>query len=372
MPEIVFKDPSFQRTPCDLLLHAFVKKYVVPLSKSNPTADSELGNWGLCWEDFSATNRLDRTFDHMIEILLPFKKQIFDDMYKTFTKYRQQIFFPSWSMKVIDWIVRVSHYRILTSDENEWQEQVLNPFFLKNTNFFDCADMFLQKQRQSSFDSFNYIDRIIDNINNITAFALRKSILKTEMEKVMWLLKSFVSSHKYIQCQIWIVRFMIDTICQTDDATLIKDLYIFLEHCQEQFSYWNQNKYPNKNIIEYFSEWSYEVQPYAMKFILCDFETPNKKPLYESVFVLDYMVQTSELLTKPFKEEWEKEVLKQWFKNTEEAARFFDRAEIFFNKYLLITDVKPPIPHLSPMNAEGSKTQGCKANKYFVVLDSYN
>lgn len=371
MPKIIFKDPNFERTPCDLLLHAFVQKYILPLAKSSSSVVYEIENWKLCWENFLATTRLDGVFNHMIEMLSSERKQIFHHLISSYGSHRSEIEFSSWSWKVIDWIVRVSHFRISASDQNEWEKKVLEPSIMESHDFFNLADEFLKKQRQSSYDSFKYIDRIIDNMNNVTSINLRKSIFKDEMEKVILHLKSFESSREHIYCQIWIVRFIKDTISNTNDDVVIQDLLLFEDTCHEQLACWDENQESTKNILEYFSTWSNTVQPAQMNFLQCKFKTPNKKPLYESVFVLDYMVRSSQLLTKVFKEEWDRDVIKNWFTSTEDAAAFFERAEAFFTKYKLFTEAQPLSLIDSSASVPGSKTQACSANKYFVVFKSY-
>ena len=371
MPKIIFKDPNFERTPCDLLLHAFVQKYILPLAKRNSSVVVEIENWKLCWENFSATTRLDGVFNHMIEILSSEKEQIFKAMKGSYGSHRREIEFSSWSSAVIDWIVRVSHFRISASDQNEWKKEVLEPSIMESHDFFNLTDEFLKKQRQSSYDSFKYIDRIIDNMNNVTSINLRKSMFKDEMEKVILHLKSFESSREHIYCQIWIVRFMKDTISNTNDDVVIQDLLIFEDNCHEQLAYWDENQESEMNILKSFSKWSNKVQPAQMNFLQCKFKTPNKKPLYESVFVLDYMVRSSQLLTELFKEEWDRDVLQKWFTSTEDAAAFFERAEAFFTKYKLFTEAQPPSLIDSSASVPGSKTQACRVNKYFVVLRSY-
>ncbi len=371
MPEIIFKDPNFERTPCDLLLHAYVQKYVLPLAKSNSSVFVEMENWKLCWENFSATTRLDGVFNHMIEILSSETNQIVKPMKDSYRPHRKEIEFTSWSSKVIDWIVRVSYFRISASDQHEWNKEVLDPCFMESQDFFNLTDKFLKKQRQSSYDSFKYIYRIIDKMNNVTTIDLKKSIFKDAMEKVILNLKSFESSRQHIHCQIWIVRFVKDTICNTNDEKMIQNLFSFEDKCEEQLSSWEENKDSEIDILKYFSTWSNTVQPVQMHWLNCQFKNAHKKPLYESVFVLNYMVQSSTSLTKPFKEEWDQDVLRNWFTSTEDAAGFFERAEVFFKKYELVTEAEASSFDPSSTTVPGSKTQACRANKYFVVLKSY-
>lgn len=371
MPKIIFKDPNFERTPCDLLLHAFVQKYILPLAKSSSSVVYEIENWKLCWENFSATTRLDGVFNHMIEMLSSERKQIFIHLFGSYRPHRKEIEFTSWSSKVIDWIVRVSYFRISATDQHEWTIEVLKPSIMKNHDFFTLTDEFLKKQRQSSYDSFKYIDRIIDNMNNVISIDLQKSMFKDEMGKVILRLKSFESSRQLTHCQTWIVRFMKDIISETDDNDMIRNLVFFEDECHEQLADWEEDKDSEKNILQYFSVWSNKVQPAQMNFINCEFKTRKKKLLYESVFVLNYMVQSSTSLTEPFKEEWDREVLRNWFTSTEDAAEFFKRAEGFFTKYKLVTEADASSFDPASTTVPGSKTQACRANKYFVVLKSY-
>lgn len=371
MPKIIFKDPNFERTPCDILLHAFVQKYILPLAKSSSSVVYEIENWKLCWEKFSATTRLDGVFNHMIEMLSLQKEQIFKYMKGSYRPHRREIEFFSWSSKVIDWIVRVSYFRISASDQHEWEKEVLDPCFMESQDFFNLTDKFLEKQRQSSYDSFKYIDRIIDKMNNVTTVDLQKSIFKDAMEKVILHLKSFESYRQHIQCQIWIVRFVKDTICNTNDEDIIRDLFYFEDKCEEQLSSWEENKDSETDILKTFSTWSNKVHPVQMNYLHCEFKNEHKKPLYESVFVLNYMVQSSTLLTKPFKEEWDRDVFQNWFTSTEDAAGFFDRAEVFLKKYNPSTEAQPPSFIPSSATVPGFKTQACGGNKYFVVLKSY-
>jgi hypothetical protein len=156
---------------------------------------------------------------------------------------------------------------------------------------------------------------------------------KREMDKMILHLNSGVSSPTYIQCQIWLVRFMKDEVTKDKDKELIENLEVWEEKCDDR-----------KDLVKCFSDWICYIRPRVLESMGCDYKktviikridrcnsiVEEIRPLYFSVFVLDWMVRTSALLTDAQKTEWSTTVLRNWFERHEDATLFLDRAEEFF------------------------------------------
>ena len=148
---ITFIDPQDVKTirsPCELLLNAFLKKFVVPLYLHAGAVRIEMKYWKIKWENHLTQNLHDE-FDSVINDLRFFNKINNDIIYKnirnTFTEYRPHWNFPKPSIFFIDWLVRVSQYS--TCDAEKWSEEVLLPYVTSDKRaevFFDCANMFLK------------------------------------------------------------------------------------------------------------------------------------------------------------------------------------------------------------------------------------
>lgn len=187
------------------------------------------------------------------------------------------------------------------------------------------------------------------------------STFKREMDGVIEYLKSGVSSHKYIQCQILLVKFMKDVLANTNEKEIIESLDAWEEICEER-----------KDLVQEFSRYIRVTQPYFLERMGCDykqlvikkridnwgnFSIREIRPLYFSVFVLDLMIRTSTLLSDVRKTEWSTEVLKNWFESQEDATNFLNRAEYFFECHGL------PLVYGLPL-VLGSQSQ----NPYVVLM----
>jgi hypothetical protein len=171
------------------------------------------------------------------------------------------------------------------------------------------------------------------------------STFKKDMQQEIEKLKSGGSSHKYIQCQILVLKFMKDVLSNTNDKETIENLIVWEEKCEDA-----------KDLVQEFSRWIMLVQPPFMKSIGC--RKSNKmikerfyvfgrmqtihgeiRPMYFSVFVLDWMVRTSKFLSDVWKTAWSTNVLKDWFESQEDATNFLDRAEYFFENPGLVDEI---------------------------------
>jgi hypothetical protein len=163
------------------------------------------------------------------------------------------------------------------------------------------------------------------------------STFKRDMDGVIEYLKSGVSSHKYIQCQILLVKFMKDVLANSNEKETIESLDGWQEICEER-----------KDLVQEFSRYIRVTQPYFLERLGCDYKQlviqkridnwgnyliREIRPLYFSVFVLDLMIRTSTLLSDVRKTEWSTKVLKNWFESQEDATNFLNRAEDFFESH---------------------------------------
>jgi hypothetical protein len=67
-------------------------------------------------------------------------------------------------------------------------------------------------------------------------------------------LNSGVSSHKYIQCQIWLVRFVKDEVAIDNDKEFIENLIVWEEKCDDR-----------EDLVKCFSDWITSVKPRVLE-----------------------------------------------------------------------------------------------------------
>jgi len=161
------------------------------------------------------------------------------------------------------------------------------------------------------------------------------SEFKKYMDETILELKNNGSSHRLIQCQILLVIFMRDVVADTNDEEIHANLIWWVELCDDK-----------KDLVYGFSRFMRLLRPHLLRNMGCNFDQVLKlinidnhgyksyeeiRPLYFSVFVLDWIIRTSKLLTDVQKNEWSTRVLRNWFETEEDAKDFFDRAEVFLN-----------------------------------------
>ena len=187
----------------------------------------------------------------------------------------------------------------------------------------------------------------------------RLSTFRRDMDQVIQRLNSGRSPHRYIQCQILLVRFMTDVIATraaeratAQDREMLENMIVWEEKCDD-----------GVDLVQAFSRFIMSMRPVLLARMGCNyrhtvrrqridnfnhFRTTEITPLYHSVFVLDLMVRTS-TLSDGRKTEWSERVVKHWLEELdtaeEDAADVLTRAEDFFADPAVVHEVVHSLGH---------------------------